>query len=256
MFEREINSAEDFEDQIKLWASIKGFGFFILMASFPLAAIIAMRVDNFFSIWLFPAVLLLFMGLDVLIHRKIMRSKFRFWIRIDAYEPLLNVYLMIILGAIVALILFDFMMYLLLGPYIFSRWPIYFVGPVVYLLSIPFMYLARRYRRKKFKGERIKYFHGNKPEIEEHVKKALENMKLQYEVVKEGSKWTRIVPVYKIQGFDLIVKVDQFKIKEVLVATKVQNQNDLSKAKEIERAIDSHLSVYTLRTSTLIINLS
>jgi hypothetical protein len=248
MFEREINSAEDFEDQIKQWAFYKGFGYFVIIASFPLIIIVSMIIDGFFSIWLFPAVFLLFGGLEILIHRKVMKSKFKFWMRIEVYEPLFNVFIMILIGGIIGSILLFFVLYLIFSDPVVSSWPRYFVGTLVLLLTIPVMYWVRRYRGKKFKGERIKYFHGNKPEIDELVKKALENMRLEYEVVEEGSKWSGLVPVYRIKGLDIDVKVRQFRIKEVMVATRINKQEDLPKAMEIERAIDSHLGIYTSKT--------
>jgi hypothetical protein len=49
-------------------------------------------------------------------------------------------------------------------------------------------------------------------------------------------------------GYDLTVKVTQAKYKEVMVAIKVQNPKEIQKAKEIERAIDSHLKMLILKT--------
>jgi membrane protein implicated in regulation of membrane protease activity len=248
MFEREINSAEDFEDRIQWWGITRGLGYFILVASIPVIISIGMIIDNDYTIWIYPALLLTYIGSESLIHLRVVKPKFRFWMKIEAYEPLLFAFFTMMIGAVVIIFLLAFMMYLISGSIELINWPLHFGGAAMFLSVIPALYLARRYRRKKFKGERIKYFHGNRPEIENQVKKALIDLNHQYEILEEGSKWTNIVPYYKIMGMDICVKINQYKLKEVIVATKITRQEDLPKAMEIERAIDSQLSTYTSKT--------
>jgi hypothetical protein len=124
-----------------------------------------------------------------------------------------------------------------------------YIGTIaIFIIQVPIFQWLSRYRQKKFGGEILKYFHGKKQEIDGPVKKALDSLSLDYETLKEGSKWSVIIPYYKILKYDILVKVKSVKSKETYIALRIQNPKDIEKAKEIQQAIDSHIEMLALKT--------
>jgi hypothetical protein len=179
-----------------------------------------------------------------------MKSKFIFWYEVELLDPIFKSAYFMILGGIITILFLNLVYYLLLGSYILNDWPVFLIPIVMFISQIPIFYFASQFRKKKFGGEILKHFRGKKPEIDEYVRKALDSLNLKYETESMGSKWTAIIPYYKVHGYDIMVKVTQAYYRDVVVATKTQNPEDIPKAKEIERAIDSHLSTLSIKNIT------
>jgi hypothetical protein len=247
MFKKEINTVDEFAEQVSLLGKILSYGYFIIFISFPIFVAFSLEIHGDLIFGYLPLIMG-FAGFIGIFNYKIMKSKSKLWFEIEIMDPLFKSFYFIISGGIIASFLFVIVYYFLIGPDVLNEWPNFIIPVVSFILMIPIFYYMSQFRKKKFGGERIKHFRGKKIEIDEHVQKALDSLSIKYESLKKGSKWTAVIPFYKVLGYDIEVKIRQINYRDTQVAIKIQNPQYISKAKEIERAIDLHHSNLTVKT--------
>jgi hypothetical protein len=244
MSERDVEVMDDFTSKVNFLTGLLGWGIFIAVVATPLSFIAGILVHSFFMT--ISAALLLATAITFAIMRHVyLKERFQFWIDAERYNPFLNAMYYAYSGGICGAFLTWWGIYLVFGSGVFEYyWPEVVLASI--LIPSVFMIIVRfavEYRKKKVKGTRGRYFSGKKADIDETVRKALGSLGMVYEEVKEGSHWTGFIPAYRIENSGISIIVSQAGFTSVSVTMKTTTQDDIPKAREIERAMDSLLSL-------------
>lgn len=236
----EIVDGKTFVSKMKQLYRLSGWGVFIIIAIFPILFIASILVnDVFFLIWI--VLLFGFAGVVALLESRVMRSAFDLWFDFaKIHVARLKMVLPVIFGSVAGSILLSLLTLVLFGHPLRS---LAFFLVVIFVLILPAYHLALRYVQKKFSGEGSRFVHGTKDEVEDLVKKALDSLHLKYQNVREGSRWTQLVPSYRVEDSGVSVKVYRQRVGVMRIATKAQSPEDVPKAREIENRIDSFLNI-------------
>ena len=242
MFKKRIDTIEEFSSNVRMLAKISSYGYFIIFVIWPLFVATTLLIDDIF-IWMHIALILGFSGFVLLLDKRIMKAKFNFWVDIEIYDPLENIVLWIDLGAIISVVLFWLSLPILLDYPFLEDWERFAVAFAVLVSFLPFIYFVIKHKKRKFKGERRRYVKGKRKEIEKTVIKALDSLNIKYNSVTEGSKWTKLIPSFHIEGYGISVKIYQIKYNEIAIAIKVEDPGDHPEARKIEKGIDTFLNI-------------
>ncbi len=242
MFEKRIDTIEEFSSNVRTLAKVISYGYFIIFVIFPLF-VVAIIIININFVWVYFALFFSYQGFVVLMNYRVMKAKFNFWVDIEIYEPLENIIIWIYFGGIISAVLSWLSQLILLDYSLSESWAYYVVPIAVFTLIFPILYFGLKYKKKKFKGERRRYVRGKKKDIENIVSKALDSLNLKYNSVTEGSKWTMLIPSFHIEGYGISVKFYKIKYNEVAIAIKVEDPVDHKEARKIEKGIDTFLNI-------------
>ena len=232
------NDSSIFALKMRSFGSVAGWGMFIMFVLLPLFFVADIYLSNFF-LSIYMVAFIAFIIIMFLWERLIKVSRFNFWLDADVFTPILSTIFPMLSGCIIAAFLIWWWFFIETGVFLLDI--VYFICLTAGFL--PLYYFLLRYRKRKFKGERYKYARGKSEDIEEVVRKALDSFNFKYTRVMEGSKWTMLVPSYRIEGSEISVKVRKAGRREVIIAMKVQSLSDVPKAREIEKSIDSLIDI-------------
>ena len=231
------DDASIFASKTRSFALVAGWGAFTILILLPLFRAMDIYISNIFF-WIYLAVLIIFVLIMILWGYLIMRSRFGFWFDEEVFNPLWNAIFPALSGFIISGFLnwwFFMVCKLFIVETVFSIWI-----PVALLI---YFFFLLRYRKWKIKGERHKYARGKSEDIEEVVRKTLDSLNLKYSRVVEGSKWTMLVPSYRIEGSEISVKVRQARRREAVIVIKALSTSEIPRAREIEKTIDSLINI-------------
>ena len=168
-----------------------------------------------------------------------MKSKSDFWIDAEMSESVFNTLFPMFSGYVLAGILFCWLYFITFGFLLFPIITIIFFT----VAPIPLFYYLLRYFEQRSKGMRYKSARGKIEDIEKIVRKALDSLNLKYSRIIEGSRWTMLITSYQLEDLGISIELKKVSKIRVFIATKVQSDSDIPKTREIEKTIDSLISI-------------
>jgi len=225
--------------KIRLSGLVSGWGLFTLFILFPLIIAAAFYFSNIFFFLIYAIILFVFLMIMVTWKIIIMKSRPDFWLDAEILESVFDTLYPLFSGYVLTGFLFCWLYFIAFGFLLFPMITFIFLT----MAPIPLFYYLLRYFEQRSKGMRYKSARGKIEDIEEIVRKALDSLNLKYSRTIEGSRWTMLITSYQLEDLGISVELKKVSEIRVFIATKVQSDLDVPKAREIEKTIDSLISI-------------
>jgi hypothetical protein len=240
MYEEE--DAEAFLTKLRLVTFAIGWGNFAFFITIPVVflGMIPFGAD-ILLIW--AILLFVFTGIVLVWEAKVKKSRFGFWIDSNKlFASYFKTMYPIMLGAIASAAMLWMLVPMVTHSSILDSENLIFnVMFIQFIVIFIILHFVSRYRLKKERGKRLRYVRGKKEDVEDIVRRSLDSQGIQYRKDVEGSKWTLLLPTYRIEGTGISIQPVQAGMKVVSLIMKVPNPEDFQTSREIERVIDSFL---------------